>query len=67
MAGLAKLAQLTNKISKLANQQADLVDDEKRWLRKKRLATTKLKNITRAKRNLRKRIKALTNERTDEQ
>jgi len=43
---------------KFDQQAAKLVADEKRWLRKKRLANTKLKNITRMKRNVRSRRRA---------
>lgn len=46
------------KQQKMDRQVKKLVADERRWLRKKRLANTKLKNITAAKRRLRARIKA---------
>lgn len=46
------------KKAKFDQQAKKLADDEKRWLRKKRLANTKLKKLTRAKRALRKRRSA---------
>lgn len=51
-------AAIEAKQQKMDRQARKLVVDEKRWLRKKRLANTKLKNITAAKRRLRARIKA---------
>lgn len=51
-------AAIDAKLKKFTQQAAKLVADEKRWLRKKRLANTKLKNITRSKRNLRSRRRA---------
>lgn len=60
------------KKQKFEQQAAKLVADEKRWLRKKRLANTKLKKITKSKRALRKRreafvktLKGNTNEGSD--
>lgn len=44
--------------AKFDQQSKKLVADEKRWLRKARLARTKLQNITAGKRRLRARIKA---------
>lgn len=51
-------AAVEAKQHKFVRQAAKLVVDEKRWLRKKRLANTKLKKINTAKRRLRARIKA---------
>lgn len=54
----AVAAATAEKKDKLFRQAAKLVADEKRWLRRKRLATTKLKKITAAKRRLRARKNA---------
>ena len=54
--------KLAEKARALQKAGAKLIEDEKRWLRRKRLANTKLKKITAAKRRLRKRINQLRKE-----
>lgn len=53
---------IASKSKKFDEQAVKLAIDEKRWLRKKRLANTKLRNISAAKRRLRNRRKAFEKE-----